>query len=185
MRLDNRPVLAIDMDDVTAMLNDHALNYRNLDFPDNVLTINDLHDWDANWDIMKDYYMKDGIYAELAVASGAVEVLRELNERYHVIFLTASPTIGATVEKMEWVDRHFDFIGSQNVIATRYKYLINADLLFDDSPSFIRGFTGIRVLHTQPYNVNLEAEHFDYRVGNWYEFRDLIEALENANALAV
>lgn len=170
-------VLGIDMDDVTADLSEKVLYYYNLE-NEKQITRNDLDCWYGNWDIMKDYYLNSNIYGELDVIDGSQEVLKDLNERYNIIFITASPNAESTLEKMSWVDRNFPFVGSQNVISTRHKHLINANLLFDDSPEFIKEFKGIRVLMDAIYNRHLLSNDFDYRVKDWFEFNDVITKLE-------
>lgn len=179
----DKVVLGIDMDDVTAKLNEKALELYNIDNGSKILTMDDLHCWDANWDILSKYYMKEGIYESLEVEEGSQDVLRRLSEDFHVLFVTASPSIEATREKMLWVDRHFPFVGHQNVIATRYKYLVNADVLFDDSPSFLPKFPGVRVLMDRVHNQTLTEQDFDYRVTNWYDFEDLVLDLNKENLL--
>lgn len=177
-------VLGIDMDDVTAKLNERALELYNKENVNNVLTMDDLHCWDANWDLMSKYYMQEGIYSALDVEEGAQDALKRLSEDFHVIFVTASPSVAATTEKMLWVDEHFPFVGHQNVIATRHKYLVNANLLFDDSPSFLPKFPGVRVLMDRVHNQTLGNGDFDYRVFDWYQFEDLVLDLDKDGQLS-
>jgi 5'(3')-deoxyribonucleotidase len=175
-------VIGIDMDDVTADLSSKALYYYNLNKIDKI-TKEDLLSWHGNWDLLKEHYLTPSIYSELPVIDGSVEVLKELNEKYHVVFITASPSVDCTVSKLNWVDEHFPFIGSDNVIATKYKYLINADVLFDDSPEFLPKFNGYRVLMEQIYNNHLTDIDYDFKVNNWEGFKQVIEDLENRNQL--
>lgn len=182
---ERRVILGIDMDDVTADLNEMALMLYNRDHPNSPLTKEDLDDWYGNWDLLKEYYTREDIYRELPVIEGSVEVLEELSRRnYHIVFVTASPTPKATLAKLEWVDKHFPFIGSNNVIATRHKHLIKADLLFDDSPEFLPRFEGYRVLMDRIYNQHLKVgDHYEVRVRDWGEFLKVIEMLEDEGYL--
>lgn len=176
-------VLGIDLDDVTADLSRVVLEYYNFENNKNITEL-DLNSWHGNWELMRKYYLTSSIYGELPVIGGAQDVLAELNEKYHVVFITASPNIDSTMEKLNWVDRNFPFIGSENVFVTKNKYLINADVLFDDSPEFLPKFRGYRVLMDKIYNGHLDLNtDYDYKVRNWFEFKNVIEELEYTNKL--
>lgn len=178
------PVLGIDMDDVTADLISRSVELYNKDNYDDQIKKEDLNCWYGNWEIMKDYYMMEGIYADLPVIEGSKEVLKRLGSRYEIFFITASPTPKATFDKMEWVDRHFPFIGSGRVIATRYKHLINADLLFDDSPAFLPEFKGLRVLMDGGHNQHLvKGVDYEERVFDWKGFESYIIKVEEKGLL--
>lgn len=164
-----KKVIAIDLDGVTADLDKRVLELYNEDNNTN-LTNEDCNSWEGNWDLFKDYYVKEGIYSELELFEGAYEVIGELMKNHHVIFVTASPSIKAVTEKMEWVEKHFGDLGItfQNVISTRNKYLIKADVLIDDSPEFLPKFTGTRILMNTAYNQHLvKFKDYEHRVYDW------------------
>ncbi len=178
-------ILLIDLDDTVADLTGKVLDLYEEDTGIR-LDPNKLTSWEENGRVFKDYYLQKGIYLELDVMPNAVEVLESLSKQHRIFFVTAAPTPESSCEKKQWVDKHFPFIGQMNVITTRDKYLINGDLLLDDSPIFLPSFKGIRVLVDKPHNSELEeAVDFDEYVFDMGEFYSYVRRAVRRGKLKV
>ena len=108
--------------------------------------------------------------------ANAVEVIRELNERFDVYIATAAMEIpGSFTAKYEWLLEHFPFLDPQKFVFCGTKAVIHTDYLIDDSVNQLQAFSGQGILYSMPYNKHVE----DYpRVGNWLEVREYFKELE-------
>lgn len=178
-------ILLLDMDSVTADLMKAWLSKYNTDFNDD-LTIDEILTWDSDRYIKPEcskaqyygYIHEPDFFANLDVFPNAIEVTRRLQERGHTLyFLTATPYDSRTgsFDKRKWVERLFPHIGQKGVIETHHKYMVKGDLLFDDSPTNLETFPGIKVVMDYNYNKNVNV---NYRVTNWLEFEQVVIRIE-------
>lgn len=178
-------ILLIDMDEVVANLNGYAVYLHEAETGEAIDPAS-LDSWEKNGEVLRDYYLRGGIYRKLSVAAHAQGVLKDLSKNHRIFFVTAAPTPLSAYEKKAWVDEHFPFIGHMNVITTRDKDLIRGDLLLDDSPAFLPQFPGTRVLMKQPHNRSMaRGKDFDAEVNGFVQFYALIKHLEVVGSLSV
>jgi 5'-nucleotidase len=171
-------ILLIDMDEVVADCLGYVLKLHE-DETGEKIPRDSLDDWDANGELLGHYFKREGLYRNLGVVKDAQMVLRELSINHRIFFVTAAPTPRSAMEKKEWVDEHFPWIGQKNVITTYDKYLIRGDLLLDDSPTFLPVFPKTRVLMEQPHNSRLvEDREYDFKVRNFMQFLSVVQHLE-------
>lgn len=99
----------------------------------------------------------------------AIEVIKELQEHYEIYIATAAMDVpGSFTAKYEWLQEHFPFLKTQNIVFCGNKAVIHTDYLIDDSPGQLRAFKGEGILYSMPYNADVEGF---VRVGNWQEIR--------------
>lgn len=127
-------------------------------------------------DIVKKYPYQPGFFVDLPVMEGAVEVIRELKERYEIFFVSAAMQFKHSLfEKSEWLDKYFPFIGWQYRVLCGYKYIIDADYLIDDHTFNLKTFKGQGILFTSPHNVH---ENGFPRVNNWAEVKSYFDKID-------
>jgi 5'(3')-deoxyribonucleotidase len=101
----------------------------------------------------------------------AIEVVRELNERFDVYIATAAMEVpGSFNAKYDWLQQHFPFLDSHKFVFCGTKAVIHTDYLIDDSPNQLEAFKGTGILYSMPYNANVEGYT---RANNWAEIRTI------------
>lgn len=174
-------IIHIDLDDTTVDFLLGVCNYHNANLEvEEHVTLLHLTDWHSNSKFIEPHLVNEGLYFNLEIKENAIEVLKRLNERHQVKFLTAFPTAQSAKEKVEFVEKHFPFIGVKNTTLTWNKGDIKGDLLLDDSPLFLPTFDGVKVCFDAIYNQHIEC---DYRVYNWRGFEMVIEQLEHEGVI--
>lgn len=127
-------------------------------------------------EIVRNYPFQPGFFVDLPVMEGAVEVIRELNERFEVFFVSAAMQFKHSLfEKSEWLDQHFPFIKWPYRVFCGYKYIIDADYLIDDHVFNLKTFKGQGILYTSPHNVHQNGYP---RVNNWAEVKAYFDNIE-------
>jgi 5'-nucleotidase len=160
------------MDDVTAELLKYCCAEHNATFGTTYVHTK-LEEWGLNLERFGYLFDKPGTFANLEVVPHAKECLRFLHDLGHEIWFVTNPwTKQSVIEKMDWVDIHFPFLGWQRVIATKDKGMIKGDLLLDDSPNTLVQFEhGMQVCFHKLYNCHVSSDH---RVHDWLEFTQLV-----------
>jgi 5'(3')-deoxyribonucleotidase/uncharacterized protein with PQ loop repeat len=171
-----RPLrIAIDMDEVMAdALSEHVQRY-NAAFGGSV-AITDLtgrHLEDAVPPEHREAVeaLLDGSFFEnLAVLPDCRSVIAELAARHEVIIASAAMDVPCSFDaKYRWLQRHFPFIPSSNVVFCGDKAVVNADYLIDDRARHFARFRGRPLLFSAPHN---SGETRYPRVGSWAEVRE-------------
>jgi 5'(3')-deoxyribonucleotidase len=78
--------------------------------------------------------------------------------------------------KFEWLQKHFAFIPTSQIVFCGDKNVVNADVLVDDRSRHFKEFRGTGILFTAPHNA-AETEHL--RANNW---NDVLRILGNQPA---
>ena len=113
-----------------------------------------------------------GFFRHLPVMEDAVEVLRELNERYEVFIVSAAMEFPNSLkDKYDWLQEHFPFIGWQQIAFCGSKKPIAGDYMIDDHLKNLDNFNGNKLLFTAPHNINITGYT---RVNDWEEVRKLL-----------
>lgn len=80
------------------------------------------------------------------------------------------------------VQKYFPFISWDKVIITSNKQMIKADFCIDDGVHNLIGGNYIKLLITQPHNIDFNTEENGiYRVSDWLEIYSLIHSLVDKN----
>jgi 5'(3')-deoxyribonucleotidase len=169
--------IAIDMDEVMADTMGHFLEKYNDNFGVGLKTehFQGRHVFeviaDAHKPAARDYFQQEAFFATIPVMPGSDEVVKALTDRYDVFITTAAMDVPCSfTPKFDWLQRHFPFIATSNIVFCGDKSIILADYLIDDNVRHLGNFRGEGIIYTAPHNVN---EKRFRRVNNWGDVREL------------
>jgi len=154
-------IVLVDMDGIVAKLEEPWLALYNKDY-DDCLVSEDMTDFDWSKIVKPEcgtkifsYLATEGLFLNCEPYENSVDALLQLYlDKHELYFVTKAHNLAkfAVIEKMDWVDKHFPFIGRDKVICTGYKHLIRGDVLIDDYHKNFRGFQGKKLLFDRPWN---------------------------------
>lgn len=194
LKLANKPVVAVDIDDVLAANAEGIIKYTNERWGTN-LRVEDYHEhWAELWQVDEEEmerrtheFVSSGAPKEYRRLNKADEVLRELSKNYKLVITTSRRKVYAA-DTQEWLDKnlpgifeevHFvgiwDQVSEGRIKATKGEYAkqIGADYLIDDQLKHCESAAkvGIKALLFGDYTWNrsdkLPANII--RVKNWQE----------------
>lgn len=111
-------------------------------------------------------------FRDIPVMENAIEVMRELHEKYELFITTAATQFRHSfAPKYDWLEEHLPFIDWQHMVFCGSKSIINADIMIDDHTFNLDNFEGEGLLFTQYHNVNKTGYK---RVNNWLEVQDYL-----------
>ncbi len=111
-------------------------------------------------------------FRDIPVMENAVEVMRELSEKYELFITTAATQFRHSfAPKFDWLENHLPFIDWKHIVFCGTKSIINADIMIDDHIFNLDNFDGEGLLFTQYHNVHKTGYK---RVNNWIEVRDYL-----------
>ncbi|WP_285010158.1 5' nucleotidase, NT5C type [Pedobacter faecalis] len=118
-----------------------------------------------------DYINEPGFFRDLEPLEGSVSAVRALHEKYEVYIVSAAMEFrNSLIDKYDWLNEHFPFIGWKNIIFCGNK-IVDVDVMIDDRAKNFVGFRGRKLLFTSPHNLLLTEYE---RVNNW---REVLEKL--------
>lgn len=169
--------IAIDMDEVMADTMAHYLEKYNAEFGKN-LTVKDFRGRfvfevidAAHRERAREYFEQEEFFANIPVMPGSQDVIRELTKRYDVFITTAAMDVPCSFSaKFFWLQQHFPFIPTSNIVFCGDKSIVAADYLIDDNVRHLRNFRGDGIIYTAPHNIYEKAFR---RVDNWEDVRKL------------
>jgi 5'(3')-deoxyribonucleotidase len=124
--------------------------------------------------LIRDFLHTPGFFRSAPVMPGSQEVLRELNENYDLLIVSAAMEFPQSlIEKYEWLQEHFPFIGWEQIIFCGSKKSISGDFMIDDHFRNLAHFNGEKLLFTATHNIHTEINGYT-RVNNWEEIKDLL-----------
>ncbi|MCL2280971.1 hypothetical protein FWC31_03785 [Candidatus Saccharibacteria bacterium] len=115
--MSNKPIIAVDIDDVLTVLAPKIIEYSNKNLGCN-LTLDDYDDWWAKmWGVDVDETIRRAqmifadpeIYPNLSVMRGAQSALDKLTTRYKIVVLTSRPLFILDTTTT-WINRNFPMI---------------------------------------------------------------------------
>jgi 5'-nucleotidase len=176
MEIEMRKRIAIDMDETICDTITRHIDWYNSEFKQN-LKKDDLMGKKIYTQVpaehlarVRSYPDNAEFFMDLAPLDGAIDVIKELNEKFDIYIATAAmehPTSFSA--KYDWLVKHLTFLSPMNFIFCGDKGIVNADYLIDDSSRHFKHFSGQGVLFTAPHNINEVA---DVRLNNWNEIKD-------------
>jgi 5'(3')-deoxyribonucleotidase/uncharacterized protein with PQ loop repeat len=179
--------IAIDMDEVMADALAELLRRYNSAFAASVtaaeLRGQHLEDWvvPAQREAVEAMY-DASFFAALPVMDDCQEVVRELAERHDVIVVTAAMDVPCSFDaKFTWLQRHFPFIPTSNIVFCGDKGIVEADYLIDDRPRHFVRFKGSPLLFSAPHNAH---EKRYPRVHSWREIREFFARMDRGAGTA-
>lgn len=171
-------VLLLDMDEVVV---DFTRAWINRFRDKSGITLN-REDWVA-WDLKRILpeevfegfvatLREPGFFRHLPPMEGSIEGIRQLNERYDIVFLTASSQY-AYNDKFHWIEEHLPFVTKPNLILTHRKDLVLGEYLVDDAPhNLLSSPAKTKIIFDAPWNRNLTCFK---RVKNWGELVQFLQ----------
>jgi len=99
--------------------------------------------------ILRGYIAEPGFFFNLPVVDGCRQVLLDWHRMGHFIYFVTKPFYPSKtcfIEKLDWVDNYFPWLGRYRVIFLQEKNLLSGDVMIDDRYSFMLGFKGRRIL---------------------------------------
>lgn len=167
--------IAIDMDEVMADTMGRCISLYNAEF-ERDLTATHFHGrrlWDvieeAHWPRIREYFGSAEFFGSIELMEDAQAVVQELTEQYEVFVVSAAMDVPVSfAAKFSWLQKHFPFIPTDNIVFCGSKRIVLADYLIDDNLRQLRSFTGEGILFTAPHNVHETAFR---RVNDWKEVR--------------
>ena len=182
-----RPRVAVDMDEVIADSLTHHLGLYNQTTGQNLTP-----------DIIREKGLKesvplkhrevfarlphdDGFFEDLGVIENSQHALQRLATEYDVFIASAAMEVPSSFDaKFRWLQRHFPFIPTSNIVFCGNKEVIDADYLIDDRSRHFVWFRGTGILFTAPHNAR-ESAHL--RVNNWNEVLAILLKPESGQAI--
>lgn len=169
--------IAIDMDEVMADTMAHYLDRYNAEFGKS-LTTKDFHGRyvfevidAAHRERAREYFEQEEFFANIPVMPGSQDVIRELTKQYDVFITTAAMDVPCSFSaKFFWLQQHFPFISTSNIVFCGDKSIVAADYLIDDNVRHLRNFRGEGIIYTAPHNIYEQAFR---RVNDWEDVRTL------------
>lgn len=180
--MNEKPILAVDQDDVLAVLLEAWVKAYNKDYDDN-LKLEDITSWnisklvkpEAKEDIYH-YLDVPGFMENLELKDGSQKALKNLSKHFDIFVVTAPKDYSGVLSKAKWLQKYFPFIPKENYVFTMNKSIIRADFLVDDGVHNLEVFKGCPILFDAPHN-QLETRY--NRVKNWEEAFELLMKLKD------
>lgn len=170
----------VDMDGVIADIFTDWVSYYNKIYNDNI-SVEDITEWDlrevvkeeAKETIFNIFEIK-GFYRNLNVICNSQKVLKELNKKHEIYILTDPFVKNSLLEKWEWIEEHFPFIDTRNIIFSGDKSIVGSkeDWLIDDKVENIIDFKGKGLLFTAPHNKTNQDLR---RVNSWKKIYEIFQ----------
>ncbi|WP_233164712.1 5'(3')-deoxyribonucleotidase [Pedobacter sp. ASV28] len=167
--------IAIDMDEVLAnpihkfiqlYHRDHQVPLDLIIAPGTEIFQNVPEEINGRW---FEYINEKGFFRDLPVVDGAVEAVRQLQEKYEIYVVSAAMEFRNSLEdKMDWLTEYFPFIDWKHIVFCGEK-IVNVDIMIDDRIKNFRDFKGRPLLFTSPHNLLLTEYE---RVDNWQQVLD-------------
>ncbi|MBN9386140.1 MAG: 5'(3')-deoxyribonucleotidase [Chitinophagaceae bacterium] len=165
--------IIIDMDEVIADPMGEMIDWYKKKYDKDV-------DWDkmlvGSWlkgfpeehqSLVMDRLKAPGFFRHLPVMEDAVEVLRELNDKYEVFIVSAAMEFPNSLkDKYDWLQEYFPFFSWRQIALCGSKDLVHGDYMIDDHVKNLKGFKGKPYIFTAAHN--LEITGYD-RINNWKE----------------
>ena len=124
------------------------------------------------------YVVTPGFFRSVPVMEGAKEAVLELSKTFDIYIVSAAMEFPQSlIEKYEWVQEHFPFIGWRNIVLCGDKSIIGTDYMIDDHVKNLDTFKGKTIMFSAGHNVGV-SHHT--RVNNWKEVISLLQ--EEANS---
>ena len=101
---------------------------------------------------------EDALWKTLEPKAESVEYLKRMIDDGHDVYIVTASVYQTISVKMDWLFFHYPYLTWDNVIMTRRKQLIRADVLIDDGIHNLEGGDYFKVLFDSPNNRRYDAE---------------------------
>lgn len=119
---------------------------------------------------------EDELWKRLSPIPESAEVLQELIEEGHQVYMVTASDYHCCRAKFERIFEMFPFLTWDHVIVTSHKQLVKGDILIDDGPHNLVGGDYWGILFDRPHNRNFDVSEHDkiFRATNWANVRGII-----------
>ena len=157
-------------------------NYKIEDFKDYLL--DDVVPKDKKKDFYK-FLVKTDLYGEDLIISDAIEVIEKLNKVYDVYICSGCVMFNCPEEsapvfmyKYRCLLRNFPFLSPFKFIFTQSKDLVDADIIIDDNPDYLKKDRETKILFDSYHNGELTDEYLKenniIRAKSWKEIKNIL-----------
>lgn len=185
-------IILVDMDDTIEHLLKAWVNGVNQKFG-YCVSVDEIVSWDVSaafpgltHNQVYEIPMQPGFWKTVEPVKDSVEVLQNLMQAGHEVFIVTATPYESVFEKMsEVLFKYFPFLSWEQVIITSRKQMIRGDILIDDGIHNLEGGSYIKILMTAPHNVSYDAAaNGMIRVQSWKEIEQVISGLQETNDAA-
>jgi 5'-nucleotidase len=183
--MNDKPIIALDVDGVLLDLHTPWLARYNRDYNDS-LSVEQVTDWSIHKFVKPECgkriydYLDDEIYNLVHPIPGALEFALSCREIGDVIFVTC-PTETSMGARYHCLKRRGFFNGIDDpqaqYIECKRKGLIKADFLVDDCYDNCKNFGRNSIMLIRPWNAKLA--HANYDISSAVTYADVIKTIEN------
>ena len=169
--------ILIDMDDVLEHLVDAMVEWINEKYGTSA-KVEDVREWDMTKafptlerEQVYSCEFDDEFWKTVKPMEGADEALRTLIAEGHEIYIVTASFYQTMKSKMENVlFRYYPYLDWNQVIITRHKQMLSADVLIDDGPHNLEGGNYRKILFEANHNRDFDEKSIGaVRVRNWSE----------------
>jgi 5'(3')-deoxyribonucleotidase len=185
-----KKIILLDMDDTVNDFTGMFWQTHNSLHNTEILS-SSVNDWNLSkfsplGDKVYDLFKHPGLFRNLEPKENAADVIKRLDEKYDVYFVTDSPAgtshceidtlsfSNPTDDKRKWLKDHFPFFDSNKLVVTGHKWMVYGDVLVDDKPGTFSIFEKLGrdiVLMDAPYNQDIKTK---YRAFNLEQVEEMI-----------
>ncbi|WPQ64392.1 5'(3')-deoxyribonucleotidase [Chitinophaga sancti] len=169
--------IAIDMDGVMAdtcqqYIDWYAARYGETIDRNSLLGLPETEGFPAGKDVIRGFLYEPGFFRNKPVLKDCQEVVKALFDKHDVFIVSAAMEFPQSlVEKLDWLQEHFPFIGWERIVFCGSKTIVHADYMIDDHVKNLQYFKGEPLMFTAPHNVNISGYK---RVNTWEEIGQLL-----------
>jgi len=122
----------------------------------------------------------DALWRSLSPRTSSPEYLKRMMDDGHEVLVVTASVYQTVPAKMEWLFMHYPYLSWDNVILTRKKQLIKADVLIDDGIHNLEGGKFFKILMDSPNN-----RHYDTNKNGMIRVHTIKEDYEAINKYLV
>lgn len=169
--------IAIDMDGVMADTSQQYINWYQARFGETIdkntlMGLPETEGFPAGKDVVRGFLYEKGFFRSKPVIKDSQEVIKALFDKHDVFIVSAAMEFPQSlVEKLEWLQEHYSFIGWERIVFCGSKTIVQADYMIDDHVKNLQYFKGEPLMFTAPHNVNISGYK---RVNTWEEVGQLL-----------
>jgi len=121
--------------------------------------------------MIRERLYEPGFFRNLPVMKDAVDVLKEMNQRYEIFIVSAATEFPNSLkDKLDWLLEHFPFFTWKQLVLCGEKRMVYGDYMIDDHVRHLQHFNGKKYLYTSPHNKDITG--YD-RLNNWQEAAEI------------
>jgi 5'(3')-deoxyribonucleotidase len=183
--MNKKLTIALDLDDTISIFMPTCIKTYNEIYGTNH-SIEEVNTWYVDgifkhslWSI----FDKCDVLQRMPLKEGAFDTIKKWHEQGHkLVIVTGVHDVKSYLDKIKWLERTGLDKYILDIIPTQNKELINADVLVDDNPEYLRKWVktnpeSLPLLMTAQHNKGKDYSDEFIRVTHWHEIDLLLELL--------